>query len=209
MEKDFDELPLHNQEEELTDQQLTQFFAQNAKTFRQQLLDQAIGFLGVSRETDINQVEKFLALFNLPTKQNGKWVPFCAAGVSYTACKAWCISQNEQFTVENSLETFRNVKPDVNHHYFLPNASCGMIMQDAQHRGTWIPKDSSELIMPGYLVLYSWTGSNWPDHIGVVELHAQQLHTVEFNTSTANNINGGAVSRRVRNYNCVLGYIKL
>jgi hypothetical protein len=86
-------------------------------------------------------------------------------------------------------------------------------MQDAQKKGTWVYKhdvtDRSK-IQPGWLVLYNWKGGTWPDHIGIVEQAEKNLlHTIEFNTSDKDNINGGAVNRRTRNYNNVLGFVKI
>ena len=210
-ELELDNLPIKGSDPELSDQDLsTQISAQSvSESFPQLLLKEAIGYLGINRENDLTQIAKFLELFDLPTKQGNSWIPFCCAGASYAACKAYCVLNNIQFTADNSVEVFKTHLPQVKAHYFLPSASCGFVMQDAQKRGTWLPKNTTETINPGDLVLYNWAGGTWPDHIGIVENKANELHTVEFNTSTANNINGGAVSRRTRNYNCVLGYVKL
>jgi hypothetical protein len=95
-----------------------------------------------------------------------------SAGLSYAACKTYCILHNINFNAENSVEVFKTAKNKVHDEYFLPSASCGFIMQDAQKKGTWVYKhdvtDRSK-IQPGWLVLYNWKGGTWPDHIGIVE----------------------------------------
>jgi peptidoglycan hydrolase-like protein with peptidoglycan-binding domain len=54
---------------------------------------------------------------------------------------------------------------------------------------------------PGDLVCFDWQGDGVPDHIGLFEknLSGGRFQTIEGNTSTSNNSNGGQVMRRERN----------
>src|SRR5262249_47479981 len=51
----------------------------------------------VDRQRTPDQVAEFLGLFELPFQYqtNGPYVPFCAAGVSFAACKAYSAIQPE------------------------------------------------------------------------------------------------------------------
>ncbi|MFW9327074.1 CHAP domain-containing protein, partial [Glaesserella parasuis] len=83
--------------------------------------------------------------------------------------------------------------------------------QGALSKGNWVDKAhvSAADIKPGWLVLYNFEGGSTPHHVGIVEKAlAGEVHTIEFNTSSTDNRNGGAVSRRVRGYGSVLGYVK-
>ena len=51
--------------------------------FAAQLLKTALIYVGIDRQTDPQQISKFLALFNLPFQDDGSFVPFCAAGASW------------------------------------------------------------------------------------------------------------------------------
>lgn len=217
---EFDNLPTFGSDIglELTDEELAGGFTAESEgatgsivDFGAEVIKVAATYIGVSRDTNLPQIAKFLALFNLPTKQNNKWVPFCASGISYAACKTYCNLNKILYTADNSVSVFKSVIPAIKEKYFLPNASCGFIMQDAQRRGSWIDKKDMHIsnIKPGYLVLYSWTGKDWPDHIGIVIKAEGMLHTLEFNTSSTNNINGGCVNWRTRSYNQVRGFVKI
>lgn len=212
---DFDNMPVFNSEEEISDEELSQsetdFTTQNIDIFGQELIKTATSYIGVSRDSNLPQIARFLQLFNLPTKLKGKWVPFCAGGISFAACKTYCLLNKIPFTTDNAIEIFKSITGIIKTNYFLPSPSCGLIMENAQSKGTWIPISEmhKHTINPGYLILYNWHGGTWPNHIGIVEkTETNIVHTIEFNTSIANNTNGGAVSRRTRNYNCVLGFVR-
>jgi hypothetical protein len=212
---EWDNLPIYNHEEEVHDSEIhliePSFETFATSTFAQNLLKVASSYLGVSRQSNLPQVAKFLDLFGLKTKIGDSWVPFCASGLSYAACKTYCNMNNIAYDEENALSVFKSVKPKVQTNYFLPSPSCGFIMQDAQKRKTWmeVPDNKSD-IKPGFLVLYSWSGGSWPDHIGIVETASDlSLHTIEFNTSGTDNRNGGCVNRRIRTYDYVLGFVRI
>lgn len=204
---EYDELPINNNFEEVNDEDLLQPLA--LPNFAENYLKTAESYLGVSRSDNLPQVARFLSLFDFPTKINNVWVPFCAAGASYSALKTFCILKGYSFTEENAIDVFKSHKAEFKSEYFLPSPSCGQIMQDAQKRNKWMKKDDYQP-NPGDLVLYNWKGGTWPEHIGIIQnTNNKIISTIEFNTSSINNINGGAVNKRQRNLNCVLGYVKL
>lgn len=179
-----------------------------AGEFIAEYLKVAAQYIGVSRKTNLPQVAKFLAIFNLPTKMDGKWVPFCAAGASYAAAKSWCNLNGIPYNAENSVQVFKKVLPSLKAAFFLPSPSCYQIRDNAKSRGTWTAKDSDA--KSGYLVEFNFAGGSFPKHVGIVEKPSPaSLGTIEFNTSDADNINGGSVARRKRGYGPVLGYVKI
>ena len=181
-----------------------------AEQFALKILEIANQYLGVSRATDLAQVAKFLSIFGLNTRDNGEWVPFCAAGIAYSAAKAYCELAGIAFTPDTSIAVFQKILPVIKARVFLPSASTGAMKANAIGRGNWVSHTvSPSEIKKGWFVLYNWKGGTAPQHIGIVESAGDSLHTTEFNTSTANNSNGGAVSHRERAYACVVGYIKL
>jgi hypothetical protein len=177
--------------------------------FAEKMLAVAAEYLGVSRASDIDQVAKFLNLFGLPTKLNGAWVPFCAAGISYAAAKAYCDLSGIAYTEQNSIAVFRKVLPTIRERWFLPSPSCLAIRDYARSKKRWLQAKYSTSVKPGFLIEYNWEGGSTPHHVGtVVKAGTQVVNTIEFNTSAANNSNGGTVSKRTRNYNSVVGYVR-
>jgi len=181
------------------------------KDFQAKFIATAKSYLGINRDNNLPQIAKFLALFNLPTKQDGAWVPFCAAGASYAAVKTYCDMTNVPYTADNSVQVFKKYLPVIKNLYFYPSPSCLQIKQDAVSRGTWTTSKTG--VVSGCLVEYNWEGGDVPHHVGIVEsLSSDHLNTVEFNTAVpagGNQSNGGEVAQKIRNYNCVVGYVKL
>jgi CHAP domain/Putative peptidoglycan binding domain len=60
----------------------------------------------------------------------------------------------------------------------------------------------------GDLVFYNWSGDGIADHVGIIEsIHSNgSVISIEGNTSTSNNSNGGQVMRRTREKNYQLGF---
>lgn len=168
-------------------------------------------YVGVSRSSNLAQVAKFLALFNLPAKMGEKWVPYCASGASYAAAKAYCNLAGIQYNADNSVAIFKTVLSKLRDRFFTPSPSCWAMQEGAKKKGNWVPKtpDNMKLIKPGWLVLYNFDGKTMPKHVGIVLFVASDhIKTVEFNTSSTDNINGGAVSYRTRKFSPILGFIK-
>lgn len=176
-------------------------------------------YVGISRKTGRNRVEEFLAVFGLPVKyHNGQWVPFCAAGVGFAACQAYCQLAGVDFQPRISpfdvkrVEVLRQIIPTINTYYFKPHPACSIMMLDSKKRGTWVSRNDPvarhRQILSGWLVFYNWKGQSTPEHVGIVNWADRRgLHSVEFNTSNGNNSNGGTVAQRYRSYRYVVGYV--
>ena len=64
--------------------------------------------------------------------------------------------------------------------------------------------------MAGDIVLYDWQGDGRYDHTGLFlkQIDTNTFATIEGNTSTANQSNGGSVMVRTRHYkNCIFAHI--
>ena len=92
-------------------------------------------------------------------------------------------------------------------------AYCPYVVTWAKKAGLWLGRTANA--QPGDIVLFA--GSNGvASHIGIVEkrISAQSVQTIEGNTSTTSNDNGGAVMRRKRSFNVVgssfyvLGFVR-
>lgn len=165
----------------------------------------------VSRTTNEPRVTEYLNLLGLNfLDENGVPTRYCATGVTWATCKAYCDLNGIQYTEANRLAMLKSVLGDIGRLYFKPSAGCQSIMDDAKARGTFLP--NSQTPQPGYLVFYNWSGASHAEHIGIVEgRDANGIQTVEFNTqatSGPNQGNGGAVSKKVRPLKFVLGYAK-
>jgi len=181
--------------------------------FAQKMLEVALEYVGVTRANNRQQVTKFLNLFGLGfTDPNGVPYKFCASGVSYSACKAYCLLSGIQFTPANSVAVFRTVLRKISQSYFLPSTVCETIRQNAITRGSY--KSKAEAlegnIFAGWIVFYSFDGSARADHCGIViDADEEGMHTMEFNTSSASSTNGGACAQKHRTYGSVLGFAAL
>jgi hypothetical protein len=83
-------------------------------------------------------------------------------------------------------------------------ASCTVLMNWAKLRGQWATGDYRR----GDVVIFDWERNGRMDHTGIVEsvsADGKTLTTVEGNTGTDNNSNGGEVMRRQRNIKYVVG----
>lgn len=172
----------------------------------------------VTRQSNPRQIQKFVGLFNYQSEN----VAFCAMGVAYAAIKAYCDLTPEKipYSRTNDTRTFQTLLPIIKKYYFTPSASCWFMMNEAMkrrptQRGGWVAK-GTRLPKRGWLVLFDWRnrGDGVPDHIGIVRgiggRDLDRLYTVEFNTSVmlGSQRNGGAVAKKVRNMDDVLGYIR-
>ncbi|SHG86596.1 hypothetical protein SAMN02745157_4969 [Kaistia soli DSM 19436] len=164
---------------------------------------------GVSRSSNKARVTEYLKLLGFEfLDAHGVPTRYCAAGLTWAACKAYCQMNNIAFTPDNELAIFRSVLGDIGRHYFKPSAGCQVIMNDAKARGSFLP--ASKRPLPGYLVFYNWEGGGHAQHIGLVQrADSGDLRTVEFNTTVASGPNqgdGGAVATKTRALKFVLGY---
>jgi len=185
------------------------------------MLAAAQTYVGVGRTSSPDQVQQFLQLFGLDLRYaNGSFVPYCAAGLSFCACKAYCQTKPSQSINQiDPNRTFRDTIASVDAYYFRPSASCSSIVEDARRRGTWVdrPPSLNSLVKPGWLVFFDWTGAKQPQHVGIVErADGDLVKTVEFNTSTPDvgddvraNRDGGTVARKERASKYVLGFVRI
>lgn len=88
-------------------------------------------------------------------------------------------------------------------------AGCAQIGDWAKNKGYW--HSYTETPKVGDLVLFDFSGKHSSrDHIGVViGVGSSTITTIEGNTSSGNNANGGAVQERQRSITYVVGYIRV
>lgn len=170
----------------------------------------------VTRQSDPQQIQKFVGLFNFRSEKTA----FCAMGIAFAAAKVYCDLTPERipYTRRNDIRTFKTVLPLIDKYYFPPSPSCLFMMKEAKkrkstQRGGWVAKGAATP-RRGWLVLFDWKnrGDGIPDHIGIIKAVGARgtLYTVEFNTSVANGSqrDGGAVAEKVRSTRDVLGFIR-
>lgn len=171
-------------------------------------LDVAQGFVGMNQIQNPEMVEEFFGIFNMSARaSSGAVLPFCAAGLSYCAAKAYCdyeVPHPIQYTDVNKRMIFSEALGDVNRLYFRPHPHVGVIAQDARARSKWLPSTTSAAdIKPGYLVCFDWDGNAAGDHIGFVTSRSgSSVETIEFNTGK------GSVLRKSRDIRFVLGFVR-
>jgi hypothetical protein len=142
----------------------------------------------------------------------GKWVPYCAAGLSFAAAKAFCDLSGIKYNQNNAIRVFRSVLLRIKDRFFRPTARCWELKETAINQNRFLVNNAAnrKLVKPGYIVLFNFDSDVLPDHVGIVEsIDADSVRTVEFNTSSTDDINGGAVSRRDRAFKTIQGFVKI
>jgi hypothetical protein len=181
--------------------------------FALELLKTSSEYLGISRSSNIQHIGRFLRLFGLGTKDtSGKWMPFCAAGLSFAAAKTFCDLSGIKYNQNNAISVFKSVLLVIKDRFFRPSARVREIKETAINQGRYLKNTAAnrKLVKPGYLILFQFDSDVMPDHIGiVVSADSDSVKTVEFNTSAENDTNGGAVSRRDRPFKTIDGFVKL
>jgi hypothetical protein len=169
---------------------------------------------GVCRSNARPQITQFLQLFGLPFEENGVPTRYCATGVSFAACRAYCEIQPEQaYRKDNPVAVFETVLTDVNKYYFKPSPAVWIIRDNAVERGTWVNQGTVDP-KSGWLVIFSFRKDRFPSHVGIVSGPSNNsIDTVEFNTTpqvAGSNSNGGCVSQKNRQFarGGILGYVK-
>jgi hypothetical protein len=166
----------------------------------------------VSRATNKPRVTEYLNLFGLDFADDaGIPYAFCAAGLGWAACEAYCKMDPTIPFGDPPTSVFRKIVPTLNQFYFLPHPSCVKMVVRAKAMGNWI-RDVGIPPQPGWLVFYNWAGGADAEHVGIVQsADAATLRTIEFNTSVVdgNQRNGGVVARKNRDdaRRFVIGYI--
>jgi hypothetical protein len=168
----------------------------------------------ISRNHQASQVIEFLRVVDFQDLDT----PFCAAGVSYAACRAYCdlhVSESYDAAITNQrVNKFKSKMTTIYAHYFFPSASVRVIKAAAIKKGNWV--DRTVTPKPGWPIIFSWDGTSAGNHIGLVEaVDAQNnsIKTLEYNTTVTINGNqrdGGHVARKSRPLDHhVLGYVKI
>lgn len=180
--------------------------------FAAELMRVSASYVGMTSSEHREEIIKWITLFRIPPLQeNGSLQKFCAAGLSWASCQAYCNIDpgRRAYNEQSSQDVFYDTLSDINQFYFKPHCSVNMMMKDAQGRNTWKP--SSVNPKPGWLVVYDWNQDGWPDHIGLVQQRDDNiLFTIEFNTTSGRSgdqSNGGRVASRRRELKFIKGYI--
>jgi hypothetical protein len=174
------------------------------------LLGAAQSLVGINRSSDAAKVSEFLELFNLPFAIDGKPLPFCAAGLSFAAATAYANFWGTQLTDVSRLSVLRGALSEIDRYHFYPTPSVVDMYYVARGKRRWVDRSSGLKPKAGWLVVYDWEKNGGKDHVGIVEEVADNtIHTIEFNTSSKNQGNGGSVAQRERKSDAtVSGYIR-
>ena len=82
-------------------------------------------------------------------------------------------------------------------------ASCTTMMNSAKAKNMWVTSG----FKPGDILIMSFNGSR---HVGIVEsANPSAVITIEGNTGSGNEANGGQVMKRTRRYSNILGAVRL
>lgn len=85
--------------------------------------------------------------------------------------------------------------------------SCSALMNAAKEKDQFIKRD----YQPGDVLLYSFTGSGWPSHTGIMVRYDSKNHryiAIEGNTSNINQTNGGEVMEKSRRLSNIVGAVR-
>jgi CHAP domain len=90
-------------------------------------------------------------------------------------------------------------------------AYCPFVVDAARHARDGLSLVSRDDVEPGDLVLFDWDGDHVADHIGLVEARGSggTFTTIEGNTSTTSQNNGGEVMRRERDTDVVVCFARI
>lgn len=167
------------------------------------------GMVGEARYNDPQLITKILAVQGLPlTYPNGEYVPYCASGVAYAVCKAYCNLAHVAYTPDNCVDVFKGVLPIIKAHYYKPAPGVATIQEDAVARGIWLPASAckDEDIKPGWLICYDF--GHGDHHVGMVAVdNGDVIHTCEANTATA--AHSGIIAYKDRTWDGgIWGFVK-
>lgn len=145
-----------------------------------QLLDIARSDLGLTEYPKNSNNVKFNTWY-YGKEVSGSAYPWCMAAVQY-----WCAKAG----VELPLKT----------------ASCGALMRAAKEAGMWVEGDYKA----GDIIIFDFPNTSYyTDHTGICESVEQYyITTIDGNTGTTNESNGGQVMRRRRLLKYVYGAVR-
>lgn len=122
----------------------------------------------------------------------GKWygmngAPWCAMFVSY------CMNQSGAGALIAGAQGPKGF------------ASCGAGIKYFKAKKAWLPAAQAKA---GDLVFFDWEHDGEQDHVGIVvsnDPKTKTMKTIEGNTSSASQSNGGTVAAKTRNYSVIMG----
>jgi hypothetical protein len=177
-------------------------------------ISQEYAVAGICRSNAEAQITQFLQLFGLPFKENGVPTRYCATGISFAACRAYCDTPPQlAYRKESPLPVLEAVLTDINKYYFMPSPAVWIMRDDAVKRGAWI-KEGTVGPKKGWLIVFSFRKDKFPSHVGIVSgIAKSSIETVEFNTTrqvSGSQSNGGCVAQKTRQLarGGIIGYIK-
>lgn len=142
----------------------------------------------------LEEAKKHVGYVEGPKKDNmfGKWygsngTAWCAAFVSYVLNKA-----GYGATIKGA-QTAKGFN------------SCGAGIKFFKAKKAWFPVSEAK---PGDLVFFDWDHDGEQDHVGIITFNdpaKKIVHTIEGNTSSASQSNGGTVQAKTRNYSVIMG----
>lgn len=84
-------------------------------------------------------------------------------------------------------------------------ASCGDLMRAAQAAGCWVTKN----FLPGDIAIFNFPGGAATDHCGIIEaVTASGVISIEGNTGSSSDADGGQVQRRERPAKYIVGAVR-
>jgi hypothetical protein len=183
------------------------------REFPKALVSAAKTFIGATRQGTPDRITEILSLYRLPLKDDHGFVPFCAAGIGFSAALAYRDLLGRKDESER-VQSLQPLLPDIEHWYYYPTVSCNDMRLVEMGKRRWVSPGERIKTVPrsGWIVLYAWNRPQQADHCGIiVDANSHAVHTLEFNTSgrvNGSQVNGGAVVLRDRQYDeKIMGFI--
>jgi hypothetical protein len=180
-------------------------YLKRPSNFTQLFISEADAWINKNRQSNKEEISRVLDLFMLPFQQAGKYVPFCAAGLSFVAATVYA-KQDKNNSAPYSLSTISNYLGEVDRYHFYPTPSVWDMFLVGQGKRRWIDgKSGKQVPKPGSLIVFDWGGNGGANHVGLVERYENgKIHTIEFNTvpdgATGSQRQGGHVAKKTRAY---------
>lgn len=156
-----------------------------------ELVAKAASQIGVAENPPDSNKVKYWDYYKQHCGKNYNGSPWCAAFVT------WCMSEIGAWKFTSDEGRFRY---------------CPSLVAWAKEKGQWLDRDAKP--KPGDIILFA--NGTRACHVGIVESrpNSSSVITIEGNTSTSSNDNGGKVMRRTRTYGKVgsswyiLGFVR-
>jgi len=195
----------------------------NPKEFAKALLKISLDYArdNINRQKNRREIDEFLQILGLRfiNPETKKPQPYCAAGVSFAASRAYCDLEPSVIDYSrNKIPQLQGVLPDIARYYFKPSPSVFRIAEAAKidKDKRWV-EPNFDKPEAGWLIVFAFpkngVPSAVPNHIGIVRdgTNHDIIKTVEYNTTPEKNTgfqaNGGAVAERNRSRDYVVGFV--